>query len=140
MSSIQQITGQSTSNKAVTITSEGAVAGILASSGVGITISAGANDVINLRGLDIDGGNTGSVGIQFNSGQSLNIQKSSIRNFTGSGINFAPSGASTLFVIDTTLINNVSNGISLAKQCDRRTQPRQCHQQWRRYSRLRQRC
>lgn len=101
-------------NKAITITSEGAVAGILASSGVGITISAGANDVINLRGLDIDGGNTGSVGIQFNSGQSLNVQKSSIRNFTGSGINFAPSGASTLFVIDTTVIHNVSNGISLA--------------------------
>ena len=106
--------GPVTINKAVTITSEGAVAGILASSGVGITISAGANDVINLRGLDIDGSNTGSVGIQFNSGQSLNVQKSAIRNFTGSGINFAPSGTSALFVIDTTIINNVSNGISLA--------------------------
>ena len=106
--------GPVTINKAVTITSEGAVAGILASSGIGITISAGANDVINLRGLDVDGSNTGSVGIQFSSGQSLNIQKSVIRNFTGSGINFAPSAASTLFVVDTTLIHNVSNGISLA--------------------------
>src|SRR5712691_7886848 len=55
-------------NKAVTITSEGAVGGLLATSGVGITIGAGANDVINLRGLDIDGGNIGSVGIQFSSG------------------------------------------------------------------------
>jgi hypothetical protein len=106
--------GPVTINKAVTITSEGAVAGILASSGIGITISAGANDVINLRGLDVDGSNTGTVGIQFSSGQSLNIQKSVIRNFTGSGINFAPSAASTLFVVDTTLIHNVSNGISLA--------------------------
>jgi hypothetical protein len=105
--------GPVTINKALTITSEGAVAGVLATSGAGITISAGATDVINLRGLDIDGSGSGSVGIQFNSGQSLNIQKSAVRNFTGSGINFAPSAASSLFVADTTLINNGSNGISL---------------------------
>jgi hypothetical protein len=60
-------------NKAVTITREGAVAGVLATSGVGITINAGTSDVINLRGLDIDGGNSGSTGIQFSSSQSLNI-------------------------------------------------------------------
>jgi hypothetical protein len=105
--------GPVTINKGLTITSEGAVAGVLVTSGAGITISASATDVINLRGLDIDGSGSGSVGIQFNSGQSLNIQKSAIRNFTGSGINFAPSAASALFVADTTLINNGSNGISL---------------------------
>src|SRR5215467_13674965 len=55
--------GPVTINKAVTITSEGAVAGILATSGAAITISAGANDVVNLRGLGIDGANTGTVGI-----------------------------------------------------------------------------
>src|SRR5262245_19242127 len=102
-------------NKAVTITSEGAVAGVLATSGVGVAISAGANDVVNLRGLDIDGGNSGTVGIQFNSGQSLNIQKSTIRNFTSSGIAFAPNaGASALFVSDTQVTNNGSNGILVA--------------------------
>ena len=105
--------GPVTINKAVTITSEGAAAGVLATSGAGITISAGATDVVNLRGLDIDGSNSGSVGIQFNSGQSLNIQKSVVRSFTGSGINFAPNGASFLFVADTTLINNAGYGISL---------------------------
>jgi len=103
--------GALTINKAVTITSEGAVAGILASSGVGIIINAGANDVVNLRGLDIDGGNTGSVGIQFTSGQALNIQKSVVRSFTNSGINFAPNAASTLFVSETALTNNRANGI-----------------------------
>ena len=105
--------GPVTINKALTITSEGAVAGVLATSGAGITISAGTNDVVNLRGLDVDGNNSGSAGIQFNSGQSLNVQKSVIRNFTGSGINFAPSGASSLLVVDTTVTNNASNGISL---------------------------
>jgi hypothetical protein len=103
--------GAVTINKAVTITSEGAVAGVLATSGVGITINAGTSDVINLRGLDIDGGNTGSTGIQFSSGQSLNIQKSAVRGFASSGINFAPTGASTLFVSDSTVTNNRSNGI-----------------------------
>src|SRR5215216_7024046 len=99
--------GAATINKAVTITSEGAVAGVLATSGVAITINAGANDVVNLRGLDIDGGNSGTMGIQFNSGQSLNIQKSGIRNFTNSGITFGPNaGTSALFVSDTHVTNN----------------------------------
>src|SRR5262245_6349593 len=103
--------GSLTITKAVTITSEGAVAGVLATTGVGITINAGASDVINLRGLDIDGGKTGVTGIQFSSGSALNIQRSSIRGFTGSGINFAPTGASSLFVSDTMVSNNQGNGI-----------------------------
>src|SRR5262245_40481841 len=48
--------GPVTINKALTITSEGAMAGVLATTGVGMTINAGTSDVINLRGLDIDGG------------------------------------------------------------------------------------
>jgi hypothetical protein len=103
--------GQVTINKAVTITSEGAVAGVLASSGVGITISAGPSDVINLRGLDIDGGNTGLVGVQFNSGQALNMQKSVVRGFTNAGIVFGPNSAGMLFVSDTALTNNATNGL-----------------------------
>src|SRR5215475_11126009 len=66
--------GPVTITKAVTITGEGAVAGMLSTSGAGITINAGANDVINLRGLDIDGGNSGTYGIQFTSGLSLTVQ------------------------------------------------------------------
>jgi hypothetical protein len=103
--------GPVTINKAVTITSEGAVAGILATSGAAITISAGANDVVNLRGLGLDGANSGSVGIQFISGKSLTVQKSFVRNFTNSGINFAPSGISMLSVSDTSVTNNGSNGL-----------------------------
>src|SRR5689334_23122522 len=103
--------GPVTINKAISITSEGAVAGVLATSGVGITVSAGANDVVTLRGLGIDGANTGSTGIQFNSGKSLTIQKSFVRNFTNSGISFAPSATATLFISDTAVTNNATNGI-----------------------------
>jgi len=98
-------------NKAVTIASEGAVGGVLALSGAGITINAGPNDVVTLRGLAIDGNNSGSVGIQFNSGPSLSIQNSVIRNFTNSGINFTPNSKSTLLVSDTVVTNNKSNGV-----------------------------
>jgi hypothetical protein len=107
--------GAVTINKAVTIIGEGAIAGVTATNGVGIMISAGANDVINLRGFDIDGGNSGSVGIQFTSGQSLNIQKSAIRGFTNSGIIFSPNaGTSALFISDTMVTNNGGNGILIA--------------------------
>jgi hypothetical protein len=103
--------GPVTINKAVTITSEGAVAGVLMTTGAAITISAGASDVVNLRGLGVDGANSGSIGIQFISGKSLTIQKSFVRNFTNSGITFAPSASATLFVSDTVVTNNGSSGI-----------------------------
>jgi len=103
--------GAVTINKAVTITGEGAVAGVLPTSGIGLTIKAGAGDIINLRGLEIDGANSGKIGIQFNSGAALNIQKSVVRGFANSGIDFAPAGAATLFVSDTIITNNHSNGI-----------------------------
>ena len=106
--------GPVTINKAVSITSEGAAGGVLATAGPGITISAGASDVVNLRGLTIDGANYGTVGIQFISGKSLTIQKSFVRNFTNSGISFAPSASATLFVSDTVVTSNANNGIVVA--------------------------
>jgi hypothetical protein len=65
----------------------------------------------NLRGLDIDGNSAGGIGIQFNSGRTLNIQKSVIRGFTNSGINFVATGTSTLSVSDTAVAQNGSNGV-----------------------------
>src|SRR5215470_1478491 len=89
--------GPVTIDKALTIISEGSVAGVLAmTGGVGIKVSAGPNDVVSLRGLDLDGSGKANYGIYFYSGQALSIQKSTVRNFAIAGINFAPSGASTL--------------------------------------------
>jgi hypothetical protein len=103
--------GPVTINKSVAITSEGAVAGILSTSGTAVTIAAGPNDVINLRGLHVDGGGSGTIGIQFTSGQALNIQKTVVRGFSDMGINLAPTGASVVYIADATLTNNSSNGI-----------------------------
>jgi hypothetical protein len=98
--------GYVTINQAVSIVAGAGVSGVLASSNVsGITINAGANDIVNLRGLDVDGGGSGANGIQFTSGAELNIQDSAIRGFTN-GINFQPSGSGTLSVLSTLVSNN----------------------------------
>src|SRR5215469_13230218 len=77
--------GQVTITKAVSIVNEeGVEAGITVTSGDGITINAGATDVVNLRGLTIVGG-SGSHGITLNSGAALNIQNCVVRGFGGNG-------------------------------------------------------
>src|SRR6516165_5126937 len=74
--------GYVTINHAVSIVAGSGVSGVLAPSNVsGITINAGVNDVVNLRGLDIDGAGSGASGILFTSGAELNIQDSVIRGF-----------------------------------------------------------
>jgi hypothetical protein len=98
--------GYVTINQAVTIVAGSDVSGVLAPSNVaGITIEAGVNDNVNLRGMDIDGAGSGASGIQFTSGAALNIQDSIIRGFTN-GINFQPGSSSTLSVASTLISNN----------------------------------
>ena len=106
--------GPVTIDKALTIMSEGGVAGILATKGAGIKVYAGASDVVSLRGLDIDGGGRADSGIYFYSGQTLSIHKSTVRRFLSSGINFIPTGASTLVVSDSLLSDNSSNAVLIA--------------------------
>jgi len=96
-------------------------AGILGSGTNGITVNAGASDVVILRGLVIDGApptTPGLNGIRFIAGAALHVQKCVIKNFqaasagNGNGILFAPSGTSRLFVSDTIILHNggASNG------------------------------
>jgi hypothetical protein len=61
-----------------------------------ITINAGPNDLINLRGLVVEGFGSGLDGIHLTSGGSLNVQDSVIRNFSNAGIVFGPTAASDL--------------------------------------------
>ena len=94
-------------------------AGLLASGTTGVTVNAGATDVVILRGLIIDGAPPtvpGVNGIRFIAGGALHVEKCLIKNFAsagpnGNGILFAPSGASKLFVTDTYVITNGTNGI-----------------------------
>jgi hypothetical protein len=81
--------------------------GVLAANVSGITINAGANDVVSLRGLEIDGGGSGANGILFTAGAALNIEGTVIRGFA-TGIGFQPANPSTLSVASTTVLNNTT--------------------------------
>ncbi|MEA2905802.1 MAG: hypothetical protein QOI12_3189 [Alphaproteobacteria bacterium] len=104
--------GTLTIDKAISIVSGLGEAGVLIGlGGTGITITAGANDIINLRGLIIEGAGLGAKGIEFQSGGSLNIQNSVIRNLTQTGIAFIPSAISRLFIANT-LISDIGGNAS----------------------------
>jgi hypothetical protein len=71
-----------------------------------VTIDAGANDHIFLRGLTFDGFDTADHGIRFNSGAVLNIQDCSIRRFWVHGLYFVPTGVSKLSISHTRFASN----------------------------------
>src|SRR5262249_7210836 len=81
--------GAVTITKAISIVNDGGGEAGIADPGAGlaaITINAGASDVVNLRGLTLNGVGTGQIGIEFQGGAALNIQNCVIRDFTGDGV------------------------------------------------------
>jgi hypothetical protein len=90
----------------------GLVAGVGVVPGTsGITINAGANDVINLRDLVFDGyGEIGASGVVFNSGSRLLIEHCMFQGFDTAGIAFTPGAGSAttaqMFVENSTVVGN----------------------------------
>ena len=104
-----------TIDRAISIVNAGGFeAGIFVpSGGNGIVVNAPSNDSIHLRGLTIEGGGVGTVGIQFNTGRSLAVINAVIRNMTADGLRFIPATASYLFVSNSFISDNGSAGISI---------------------------
>ena len=109
--------GAVTINQAVSIINTSNFAGVTVASGNGITINAGANDSVTLRGLTVDGSGTGSNGIVFNTGGKLTIDQCNLMNFagsgmTGNGILIQPtSGNHNIAITNTTASNNQNDGV-----------------------------
>jgi len=82
----------------------GGPAGIILPTGNAITINAGAADVVNLRGLTLDGEATAGSGIVLNSAGTLTIADCVVRNFAGTGISLMPSGT-----LNASILNSVTN-------------------------------
>jgi len=101
--------------KSVSITSPAGIeAGIVPTAGGNaITIAAGAENEINLRGLIIEGSFTGATGIVFSSGGTLTIQDTVVRDFIDSGIGLTPNSSAHIAVSNTSVINNGGDGIFL---------------------------
>jgi hypothetical protein len=79
--------------------------------GNGIDVNAGANDVVYLRGLTLNGGGIGSYGIHFASGASLTVENCVVRRFVGGGIIFQPHLDSNFTVSNTVVSDNGNQGI-----------------------------
>ena len=74
-----------------------------------ITVAVAATDSVTLRGLDIEGGGTGSIGISFTKAGALHVKKCIIRGFSSGaalGISFAPTASGELYVEDSYISDN----------------------------------
>jgi hypothetical protein len=105
--------GSVTISQAVTIDGEGwsYLAPPAGEAAITINLVSGS---VSIRGVSLNGvGTSGTTGIQFMGGGSLNVQNSVIRNFDGSGIVFTPSAPSQLKVSNTQVADNNGDGISI---------------------------
>jgi len=99
--------GAVTITKSISIVAEGVEGGILAAGVNGVIVNAAATDTVTLRGLTIEGANTGVNGIRFLAGGALHVENCKIERFTGFGISFEPGAASQLTVSNTVVSNNL---------------------------------
>ena len=106
--------GPLTITKAISIVSDGGgETSAQTGSATGIVINALATDVVQLRGLTIDGTSQVWIGIVFNTGAALHLQRCTIKNFRNAGaygIEFQPANAAKLVVSDSFIINNGTIG------------------------------
>ena len=110
-------------DKSVHITNDGAGEASIRPNGTapGVSINAGAGDVVSLRGLVIDGsgivqgfGNA-RVGIEIQGASAVHIQNCVIRNFEDSnafGIVLIPNARTRLFISDTIIYNNGTQSLT----------------------------
>jgi|CXWL01.1.fsa_nt_gi hypothetical protein len=96
--------GAVTITKSITIQADEMFAGDLVSvGGNGIIVNALATDTVILRGLSINGINTGGNGIRILAAGTVRIENCNIIGFAESGIEVAPSTALRLSVQDTSI-------------------------------------
>ena len=108
--------GNLTITKSLTIDgSGGSIAGMLATSGITSVIVNGASIIVHLRNLSIESplpGNPsgqGLNGINVIAAAQVHVEHCVIASFSNSAINFQTAGS--LFVNDTTIMNNTNGGI-----------------------------
>ena len=111
--------GAVTITKAIIIDATPFIGGVLTNAANAINVSAGVNDEVVLRGLDIDGLCTAASGIKFNSGRSLIVENTTFRGFATASINLTPSTAAPTVLLDNVSMSNgcdatPGNGLDVA--------------------------
>lgn len=106
--------GSVTINKSMSIVCDQTEGGILHSGANGILVNIGANDVVYIRGVEFNGGVGNTLaGIRIISGGTVILEDVLFRN-NANAIQFVPTGAAKLTVIDATISNSSAAGIQLA--------------------------
>jgi Right handed beta helix region len=99
--------GALTITKSITVDASGSFAGVLATlASSGIIVNATGTDVVILRGLTIDGANTGGNGIRVLAVGTLHIENCVINGFAQKGIDVEPTTAVQLFINNTVIRDN----------------------------------
>ena len=107
--------GAVTISQAVTLEApDGVYAGMTVSAGDGITVAAGASDVIVLRGLTVVGAGTSGNGVTIASAGTVHVEHCTIRGFAaGNGIFATQYVFQYLYVADTD-VSECNVGVKLA--------------------------
>jgi hypothetical protein len=105
--------------KSITIDGGGGqIASVLVAGTNGITVTAGAADVVTLRNLQIQGlaqttTTPGINGVLLNSARALHIEHCVIQNFGTHGINIVPAAGGQVFIDDTISRGNNGSGLNI---------------------------
>ncbi|MCE9659465.1 MAG: right-handed parallel beta-helix repeat-containing protein [Burkholderiales bacterium] len=102
--------GAVTITKSMVIDCRSSIGGVLNAGVSGIIVNAAGGQVV-LRALDINGTGSGVAGIRILAAASVQVDDSTIRGNTGSGIEFLPSANSQLTVTRTLIRDNAQHGI-----------------------------
>jgi hypothetical protein len=106
--------GALTITKSITLNCNTTLGSVLVAGTNGININAGTTDRVVLRGIQIQGVNSGLVGVKIFAAAVVSIEDCVITQFTQQGINdVRTSGGTELDVRNTTISHNTGNGISL---------------------------
>jgi hypothetical protein len=105
--------------KAMTLNCGYTLGSILVSSTPGITVNAGVNDRVSIRGIHLQGLNQtaspGTIGIRILAGQAVSIESSVISNFSQQGIlDSRTAGNTKLYVRNSVISHNTGSAITLA--------------------------
>jgi len=101
-------------NKSITLTGVPGASIYRFSTGDAVTINAGANGVVYLRDLEIDGFGVALGGVRLTSGKSLTIENCVVRRVAADGVAIVPSSGNTTVTISNSLISNTGNmGVEL---------------------------
>jgi hypothetical protein len=103
--------GAVTITKSIKIDGTPFMASVLNAGSQGITINAGVNDVVTLRGLSINGAGTGFNGVRILAAKRVVVENCEIFNQTQRGISIETVANMSLFIRNTSIRNNTSHGI-----------------------------